>query len=355
MISVIIPIFNDQEFLETSLNSVLSQTYTDLEVICVDDGSTDTSLQIAKKIAKLDSRLKIFSKNNGGVSSARNFGLKFARGEFIFFMDGDDTLPPAALKTLLFLIKKDESDAAVGQIAVSYEAHEELKESDLSYYRIDRVGTFDVTDSLIDSFHSSSCGILFRKNLIEKYDLAYPEGLHYEDAYWHWVYFSKCKKVCFTKDLVYNYIRHSSSIMSSTFEGKESLAIQHLFIGEKILIFWQKEGELDQHLATAGRILETYFWFAIRFSQQFEKSRAAYECGRILRKFNIDVSKSELLSLLKEGDLAFLYVDKTAQNVDGCYARYLQVKTLIDKFFPHNSWRRKKLYSIARRVYRILR
>lgn len=355
MISVIIPIYNDQEFLETSISSVLSQTYKDFEVICVDDGSTDSSLELAEKIAELDSRLKIFSKNNGGVSSARNLGLKVAQGEFVFFMDGDDSLPPDALRTLLFLIKRDESDAAVGQITVSYEAHEELKESDSSYYKIEREGVFKVTDSLIDSFHSSSCGILFRKRLVENYNLAYPEGLHYEDAYWHWVYFSKCKKVSFTKEVVYYYVRHPSSIMSSTFEGKESLAIQHLFIGEEILTFWQKEGELDQHVDIAGKIIETYFWFAIRFSQQFEKSRVAYECGRILRKFHIDVSKSELLSSLNEGELAFLYADRTVHNVDGSYARYLQLKTLFDKYFPRNSWRRKKLYSIGRKVYKILR
>jgi glycosyltransferase involved in cell wall biosynthesis len=355
MISVIIPIYNDQDFLETTLTSVLSQTYKDFEVICVDDGSTDFSLQMATEIAKVDSRLKVFSKKNGGVSSARNLGLKVAQGEFIFFMDGDDNLPPDALRTLLSLIKKDESDAAVGQIAISYEAHEELKESDLSYYKIERAGVFDVSDHLIDSFHSSSCGILFRKRLIENHNLSYPEGLHYEDAYWHWVYFSKCKKVSFTKEVVYNYVRHSSSIMSSTFEGKESLAIQHLFIGEEILTFWQKEGELNQHLAIAGRIIETYFWFAIRFSQQFEKSRVAYECGRILRKFNIDVSKSELLSSLSKGDLGFLYADNTIQNVDSSYARYLQLKTLFDKYFPRRSWRRKKLYSIGRRIYKILR
>lgn len=355
MISVIIPIFNDQDFLGSSLKSLIEQTYEAFEVICIDDGSTDISLEIAKDFSKKDSRIKVFTKPNGGVSSARNLGLSLAKGEFIFFMDGDDVLPPNALKVLVTLINKEKVDAVVGQIEVTYEAHSELKESDSSYYKIEREGVFKVKDSLIDSFHSSSCGILFRRKIIESNGLRYPEGLHYEDAYWHWVYFSKSQFIYFTKDIVYNYVRHRSSIMSSTFEGKEGLAIQHLLIGEAILEFWEKEGDLEKHSAISSRLLETYFWFSVRYSPQFEISRVAYECGRILRKFDVGVDKSEVLTSIKKGDLGFLYQVKPTQNYESSYARYLQVRTLINRYFPHNTLRRKIMHYLIRKSYRVLR
>jgi glycosyltransferase involved in cell wall biosynthesis len=99
-ISVIVPIFNTEKYLERCIESILSQTYSDFEVILVDDGSTDSSLEIAERYAKADTRVKVLHKENGGSSSARNLGIKNAAGDYFSFIDSDDYIEPFMLERL---------------------------------------------------------------------------------------------------------------------------------------------------------------------------------------------------------------------------------------------------------------
>ena len=101
LISVIIPIYNDEEYLNQCLNSVVYQSHKDLEIILIDDGSTDRSGAIADKYAKKDDRIQVIHQRNKGASSARNYGLKKAKGEWISFVDADDYLDKEFFKTLL--------------------------------------------------------------------------------------------------------------------------------------------------------------------------------------------------------------------------------------------------------------
>lgn len=112
MISVIIPVYNSAPYLEQCLNSVLSQTYPNLEVICVDDGSTDISKHIIQKFVEEDSRVILVSQPNSGVSTARNAGLDIAHGEYITFVDSDDEIEPDMYETLLDLLLRYKADIA---------------------------------------------------------------------------------------------------------------------------------------------------------------------------------------------------------------------------------------------------
>ena len=97
-ISVIVPVYNCEDYLEESIKSILNQSFKDIEIICVDDGSSDNSLNILKDLACEDSRLKVFSQENQGSSSVRNFGLKNASGDYLYFFDADDFLVEYALE-----------------------------------------------------------------------------------------------------------------------------------------------------------------------------------------------------------------------------------------------------------------
>ena len=101
IISVIVPVYNVEQYLPHCIDSILTQTFTDFEVLLIDDGSTDNSGRICDEYAKKDNRIRVFHKENGGVSSARNVGLDNAEGEFLGFVDGDDILSPVYLMILL--------------------------------------------------------------------------------------------------------------------------------------------------------------------------------------------------------------------------------------------------------------
>ena len=110
LISVIIPVYNVEKYLRECLDSVLVQTYSNYEVILVDDGSTDTSHSICREYCDKDSRFKAYQKENGGASSARNFGLSFAKGEYLYFLDSDDYLKPYALEKMITCVYQNNAD-----------------------------------------------------------------------------------------------------------------------------------------------------------------------------------------------------------------------------------------------------
>ena len=100
-VSIIVPIYNQEEFLNRCIDSVLNQTYKNIELILIDDGSTDASFEICKEYAVDNEKVKVFMKKNGGVSSSRNLGLRKATGEFIFFLDADDAIEKNVIENLV--------------------------------------------------------------------------------------------------------------------------------------------------------------------------------------------------------------------------------------------------------------
>ena len=110
LVSIIIPIYNASSSIERCLKSILNQTYKKLEILCVDDGSLDDSIDIIEELKKNDDRIKIIKKTNGGVSSARNAGLDYAVGKYVQFVDSDDAIEPSMVETLVYNMEKNEVD-----------------------------------------------------------------------------------------------------------------------------------------------------------------------------------------------------------------------------------------------------
>lgn len=107
-ISIIVPVYNCEKYIFRCLKSIINQTYKNLQIIVIDDGSTDSTLKICEDIARNDCRIEIYSKENGGVSSARNFGLKKVKGDFISFVDADDFLEANMYSKMIYYLKDEE-------------------------------------------------------------------------------------------------------------------------------------------------------------------------------------------------------------------------------------------------------
>ena len=112
-VSIVVPVYNAQEHLEETISSLLAQTYRELEIVLVNDGSTDKSPEICKAFAEKDSRIKVIDKQNGGLISARKTGIDNAAGDYVMFSDADDWLPVDAAETLVNAIEKEAADIAV--------------------------------------------------------------------------------------------------------------------------------------------------------------------------------------------------------------------------------------------------
>lgn len=353
MISIIVSLYNNKEYIEKCLTSIVSQGYKNIEIIVVNDGSTDESLDIVTNFSKNDSRIQIINRKNGGLSAARNTGIEYSTGEFLIFVDGDDELENNAIENLYNAIESHNADIAIGSISVVYEAHEELKSSDSYYYSIKYNKCLYINDDIIDNIHCSACAKIYRRSIIDKYNLRFPEGLLYEDAYWHWVYLSSSKIASLIKYNVYKYYRHKKSIMSSTFDCEKNLSIQHLYIVEKIFEFWINNKMFDEHYKIAPLMLEKYFWLAFRYAKKFEKVKAIYECERIATQYSLNIDSNSIINKICNGNIAFLFPQNMYNDI--YYSRYLQIMEAINKFLPIDSRRRKWLYNIARYLYRYIK
>ena len=113
LISIVVPVYNAENYLEKCINSIIGQTYRNLEIILIDDGSNDNSLSICEKFALQDNRIKVFHQNNGGVASARNKGLSEASGEFIAWVDSDDSIEPEYIEKLYDAVKEYNADISI--------------------------------------------------------------------------------------------------------------------------------------------------------------------------------------------------------------------------------------------------
>ena len=354
MISIIVPVYNAQNYIDKCIKSIISQNYIDIEIIIVNDCSTENSLQIIKNFAVTDKRIKLISIKNSGRSVARNIGIENSSGKFIMFVDADDELEKFAIKNLYDSINYNNSDIAMGNTRVIYDTHQELKEGDDWYFAIRYKGSLQINDKIIGDIHCCPWGKIFKKNIIDKYNLRFPKDLVYEDAYWHWAYLTSCNKISFIDNTVYKYFRRKESIMSLTYDHVEGLAIQHLYIVEKIFDFWINNNIISYRYITALNLLERYFWHTFKLSYGYEKIKAVYECARIAKKYDLPITKNDTIDKICEGKLCFLFPDNEGSNTIS-YSHYIQIVSCINYIFPNGSARRNIIYCLSRYCYRLIK
>lgn len=134
LISVIIPIYNMEHYLARCLDSVISNSYSQLELLCVDDGSTDSSLELLHRYAEKDSRIHIIAKENGGVASARNIGIERSQGEYLAFIDPDDFIHPQYFELLMAALRASDSDYAICDVRQVFDVDLPLKMEHLTLF-----------------------------------------------------------------------------------------------------------------------------------------------------------------------------------------------------------------------------
>ena len=210
MISILIPVCNEEKYLRTALESVLSQTVTDLEVICIDDGSTDSTSQIIADLQVYDSRIRYFHQNNAGLGVTRNHGLDECHGDYVFFMDADDILVPNTLEVLLSLIKKHNADIAVGLFKWIYETPSKVKAVDF-VPEIIHEGDCAFAYAEETKFCGSAWGKLYKKEIIG--NTRFSSIKCCEDVEFNIQVFAKARKVVRTSAELYLYRQVETSLV----------------------------------------------------------------------------------------------------------------------------------------------
>lgn len=235
LISIIVPIYNREKFLDRCISSIINQTYSNIEVILIDDGSTDNSLQICNSFAAKDSRIKVFSQKNGGVSKARNTGLQVAIGEYILFVDSDDFINLNCVMTYINKLKQNSKldliisgmnyyneMLAYNKSTVLEKEYENLKSFQNDFYIFLKNGYFRSPDNK-----------LYKKSIIIQNKITFCENAKFgEDAIFNIEYLYHTSNILVIQDCLYNIIEHSGYRLSNTLNENDftnlSLLYNHL-------------------------------------------------------------------------------------------------------------------------------
>lgn len=247
MISIIIPLYNVENYVETCLKSIICQTYKNLEIILVDDGSPDKSGLIADQWAKKDKRIKVIHKENGGLSSARNAGLDICIGEYVMFVDSDDIVSTEICQNLYDLIKKTNAEIAICEADHVFDNNPHFTTSDNNklYNRDDAICEMWYQKS----FLPSAWGKLYDAKIFK--ELRFTEGIIFEDIDIMHEVFYLAKKIVYTDAKLYGYMHHEDSITTKPFARRDLIILD---ICQKILEFSKDKNMKLQKAAKAYTI-----------------------------------------------------------------------------------------------------
>ena len=294
-VSIIIPIYNVEEYVKYTIRSVLSQDYKNIEIILVDDGSTDKSSQICDQYAEKDSRVHAYHKKNGGLSDARNYGVTKATGKYIAFIDGDDVISPDYISYLYKLIQKNRSDISTCDLSyVKAMKDIEADHNDGSVY----CDSLEAINMMLYREHvsHSACGKLFKASLFQnenkdlnviksyysqktmKYcpisdgKIAFPVGVACEDFATIYVTFLTCKKIEIGFAKKYYYINRQTSIMHKKLTEWNFQILDIIDVVENVLNYYdiQKEAFYEMKMSCYVQLMKRILFEGFDTNMQYQ-------------------------------------------------------------------------------------
>lgn len=217
-LSLIISLFNEEKFINKCLDSAINQKLEKMEIICVDDGSTDNTLKILKEYSKKDSRIKIISHENIGLGASRNKAMEIAKGEYIAFLDGDDFLDENALKESYYEAKSKNTDITMFQM-INYD-NKTGKTYENDWFNLNNldesfentVFNSDRTKDFLFTLSVSACQKIYKKSFLKSIDAKFPEGIYFEDNPFFYYVWLKASRISIIRKHFYYRRKHENSI-----------------------------------------------------------------------------------------------------------------------------------------------
>lgn len=237
-VSLIIPVYNVESYLCKCLKSAITQTLKDIEIIVVNDGSTDSSGTIIKSFLDIDKRIVLIDKENGGLSSARNMGIKVAHGEFIAFLDSDDSIEPTFLEKMYCYAKETNSDIVMCNYSKVIEKNGHI----ISGYRNIKNNTVFSSEEAVHkiildlSIQNYAWDKIYKRNLFIEHNIFYPVGMYYEDMPTTFRLFFYANQVAYLNEYLYNYLQRENSITKSFNEKHIEDVLKALYLMKEFML-----------------------------------------------------------------------------------------------------------------------
>ena len=315
-ITIIVPVYNVARYLSKCLDSIIAQTFQDFELILISDGPEKDD-KICKEYAKKYNRITLIKGVQNGLGGARNAGLDIAKGEYIVFVDSDDWIEPEYLAKMYNAITPDIDIVQCGtNIIFEGKENKKLKYQDEKYFTINYNGQIPLTNDVYGNINVAVWNKLYKKEIIQKYKIRFPENLNNEDAYFNWAYWSVCKNMYCIQDKLYNYLRRENSLMAQTFNGEIGKnVLDHMKIGELFYNFLQANALFKQR---EEAFFTTYyiFWLYVQNNGSEKYKKIGHEMARkFLNDKNIPVSQDILIKIIQTPYEKFWSKNSILENI----------------------------------------
>lgn len=295
LISVIVPVYKVEEYLNKCIESIISQTYKNLEIILVDDGSPDNCGKICDEWAEKDLRIKVVHKENGGLSDARNAGMKVATGEYIAFVDSDDLLDSRMYEKLLEVIIQQKSDIAACSFQKFFIEQDLTGNNDNKIIPLNILSKKDALKKLItDSLPQVVWNKVYRRSLIE--NTPFETGKYHEDEFWTYQVIGAASEVAVIDYVGYFYRQRNESIMGERYSLKRLDAIEAKCLRQVYL-----EKNFPEMISIGKRNLVFSCIYqgqlVIKNSSVSEQKMAMHYLKRVVKKNRLHVGEESEMSL----------------------------------------------------------
>ena len=285
-LSVIIPMYNAEKYIKRCIESVYRQDLdiNNFELLVVNDGSTDNSLEIVKDYLTSYKNIRFFSQKNSGQGAARNLGIKHATGEYILFLDSDDFLLPQSINKILSIVKHVSCDVINFLMEVELPTGN-VKESYLYHYDYDKI--YSGKELLLRTGINigSACSSLYKRSFILRNNIFFPVDMKHEDVFFSYQIYTFASRVIFTKTHAYYYCWHPDSTdRKKSYENLKLLQLSDIsqaYYLNKLSLDKRVNKELREHLKKiSNSTLMSLFWSILRNSSVLSKREFKEECRR---------------------------------------------------------------------------
>lgn len=341
-VSIVIPAYNaDEKLLKSCLKSVLSQTYRNIEIVLVNDGSTDNTGKVLDELSRGDKRIRVIHKPNGGVSDARNRGKTEASGDYVMFVDADDLLLPHAVSEGVETALRYNADMVIGAQKVIYSHEDKIEKRQESSimelkgnddFDLLRQSYFNCPSQRIVQFVSDGyigrgpyCKLI-TKSVANQCD--FPKGLALgEDAIWSLRILNKCQKVCVLNDIWYGYLRQETSAIHKYYGNRNEIASRYLQ-----LLKQENEEFCNEYPFAPYRNTAIEFYCVLNYELLSGKCHLS---TKEKKRYVVDMLSEEPWKILKDRELRkklpFAYRLLVDCSENGMWVTYLKAKNMVKR------------------------
>lgn len=292
LLTIIVAAYNEEKYISRCLSSIKNQTLRDLEVICINDGSTDSTQKIIQNFVNEDERFILINQEKSGLAKSRNVGLSKCHSEYVTFLDSDDWIEK---DTYSYAVSKlIDVDLVIFGTVVEDEYGFEIKDD---YYCLHYSDRIELTDSIRCKTNVNVWNKLYKMKIINENNISFPSAELYEDYYFYWIYVSLCNTAYYDKNIYHHYCRHPGSLMWKTYNGW-SKALEQLNVLDSTFKQLDKIDRLSNHKTRNLDMFWYSFWFSFNNVTNDKKQFVLKKAKTINKKWISSYKTSILLDMM---------------------------------------------------------